>query len=116
MSGIVPQVIEGCSRLQQMLEIAYCVSGAHLHELEIHTEHLRRIFELIISSPLLDKFKQFLAASEEATADLYLIKASILRCICLLSIGNELFTDGSDLKQRLLYLVGDMELYTQAFR
>ena len=82
-----------------MLEIAYCVSGAHLHELETHLDHLRRIFELVLSSPILEKFKQFLAAQEEATADLHLIKACILRCLCLLSIGNEFFTDsGSNIK------------------
>jgi len=82
-----------------MLEITYCVSGAHLHEIDIHIEHLRRIFELVLASPIIDKFKQFLAASEETTPDLYLIKASILRCLCLLTIGNELFTDsGSNIK------------------
>ena len=92
-----------------MLEIAYCVSGAHLHELESHIDHLRRIFELVLSSPILEKFKEFLAASEDATPDLYQIKASILRCLCLLTIGNELFTDvnSANLKQRLNFIIGD---------
>jgi hypothetical protein len=40
-----------------MLEIAYCVSGTHLHELESYSEHLRRVFELVLSSPILEKFK-----------------------------------------------------------
>lgn len=48
-----------------MLEIAYCVSGAHAHDLETHTEHLRRIFDLVLSSPLLPRFKDLLGAQED---------------------------------------------------
>ena len=56
------QILEGCSRLQQMLEIAYCVSGAHAHDLDTHAEHLRRIFDLVLNSPLLERFKVLLLA------------------------------------------------------
>lgn len=56
-SDITNQVLEGCVRLQQMLEIAYCVSDAHMHEIDLHIDHLRRIYELVLSSQVIFKFK-----------------------------------------------------------
>ena len=73
-----------------------------MHEIETHKEHLNRIFELVLSSPLLLRFKDLLSAQEEQTQGIDSIKACILRCICLLTVGGELFADGSDLKSRLL--------------
>jgi hypothetical protein len=40
----------------QMLEVTYSVSVAHLSEFENTGEHIRRIFDLILSSQILTKF------------------------------------------------------------
>jgi hypothetical protein len=84
-----------------MLEIAYCVSGAHAHDLETHMEHLRRIFDLVLNSPLLPRFKDLLVAQEEQNPVIDSVKSCVLRCVCLLTIGSELFPDGSEVKTRL---------------
>jgi len=38
-----------------MFEVAYCVSGAHVHDLDHCGEHMRRIFDLTLSSQSANK-------------------------------------------------------------
>lgn len=91
------------------------MSGAHLHELETHSDHLRRIFELVLSSPLLPRFKELLLSEEHQNPQIDSVKSCILRCICLLAIGTEIFPDNSDIKTRLVMMIGNTDFYSVVF-
>lgn len=83
----------------QMLEVTYSVSVAHLSEFENTGEHIRRIFDLILSSQILTKFNQLLGMPDESV-EILTIKLNLLKCLSMLTIGNKLFT-GQEIRNRL---------------
>jgi hypothetical protein len=84
-----------------MFEVAYCVSGASSHEIDFNQDHLARIYDRTISSNILKRFKSLLEMKDDV--QVYSIKLVILKCLCLLSIGNSLLAFAPEIKQRLEY-------------
>lgn len=83
-----------------MLEVTYCLSGAHIHDLSIYGEHVRRIFDLTLSSQILSHFGTFLGMTDDNDVDILTIKLSVLKCLRLLTIGCKLF-NGHEIQNRL---------------
>jgi len=82
-----------------MLEVAYCVSGASSQEIDLHQDHLTRIYDRTISSNILIRFKTLLGMKDDV--QVYSIKLLILKCLCLLSIGNTVLVYAPEVKSRL---------------
>ncbi len=97
----------------QMLEVTYSVSVAHLSEFENTGEHIRRIFDLILSSQILTKFNQLLGMPDESV-EILTIKLNLLKCLSMLTIGNKLFT-GQEIRNRLEIQLTNSSLVMNAF-
>ena len=71
-----------------------CYSTQRFELLEI-TDHLRRIFDLVLSSNLSEIFGQILDQPDDLKISP--IKIEVLRLVALMSIGMKLFTSGSEI-------------------
>ena len=69
-----------------MLLVAFCISGSLSHELESQQDHLKRIYDLVLSCNLTQRFAQLLQM--EDSMDSFPIKHSILKNLCLLTLGR----------------------------
>ena len=59
-SGDAIYTQQGVDKLRQMLEVIECFEGTHSLEITDHQDHIRRIFELCLSSPVFDVFNMAL--------------------------------------------------------
>lgn len=76
-------------KLRQMFEVINLFN--YRFELLDIEEHLRRIFDLVLSSTLFDTFSMILdLVDDKHTAE---IKIEVLRCIGLISVGLRLFSN-----------------------
>lgn len=80
-------------RLRQMFDVlCYCSNKFELIEV---SDHLRRIFDLVLSSNLIEVYGHILDQADEQKV--CTIKIDVLRLIALMSTGTRLFTPNSDI-------------------
>ncbi|CDW88478.1 UNKNOWN [Stylonychia lemnae] len=87
-SGQINQVESAFQRLKGMLEIL--TSFTQRFEILEISDHIRRVFDLILSSTILEIGAQILDQQDDMKISP--IKIEVLRCIGLLSIAGKLFT------------------------
>ena len=75
-----------------MFEIIDCIEGTWSHELEDISDHIRRIFDLILSSQAFEFFEFVL--KQEESFEIAQMKVDVLKIICFMTYGNKYFIQG----------------------
>jgi hypothetical protein len=75
-----------------MFEIIDCIEGTQCHELEDIADHIRRIFDLTLSSQVFEFFVFVL--KQEDSYEIAQMKVDVLKIVCLSTYGNKYFTEG----------------------
>ena len=88
MAANVDSVKSAISNLKSMLEVL-TLFRYRFEFLEIE-DHIKRVFDLVLSSPLFDNFSKILREQEDI--NIANIKLDTLKCIGLLSVGCRLFS------------------------
>lgn len=91
-SGDVAQAAQAMDRLRVMFEIIDCIEGSQCHELEDISDHIRRVFDLLLSSQACEFFEFVL--KQEDTIEIAQMKVDVLKIVCLMTYGNKYFTQG----------------------
>ena len=99
--GLIAAAIE---RLRQMFDVV-CYSTQRFELAEIG-EHLRRIYDLMLSSNMHEVFSQILDLPDDMKISP--IKLEVLKLIAQMSVGNRLFSQGSEISINVLNEEGDV--------